>query len=199
MRSPATNLSIYLYIYGIGAKCFLGPCSLPSGIKGSWGVGRFQGRVKGFHLGFARKSFTVLWQAGNFFKIQMIMWYTLKGAVSQNPSLLELHVTLKSTSSRLLFYKWGNWDPDNRSDSLSSCLYMAKWQPNQTFFTPSPVLVIMGSLGQLFRGLMCALRGCWKGSVGPLPMFVILDNKSIVGIEKQRKHTHTQWDSPPIW
>ena len=163
MRSPATNLSIYLYIYGIGAKCFLGPCSLPSGIKGSWGVGEVPEQSRRFSLRICQEVFH-----GTVTSMQLLqnpddhMVHSEGLLSSQNPSLLELDVTLKSTSSRLLFYKWGNWDPDNRSDSLSSCLYMAKWQPNQTFFTPSPVLVIMGSLGQLFRVLMCIFRGTGK-------------------------------------
>ena len=164
MRSQATYLSIYLYIYGIGAKFVLRPCSLPSGIKESWGVGRFQGRIEGFHSGFSRKSFMVLWQARNFFKIQMIIWSTPKGCCqSQNPSLLELDMNLKSTSSRFLFYKMRKLGPRQEKWLIKFlCLYMAEWQPNQTFFTPSPVLFIMGSLDPVFRGLLCAFRGTGK-------------------------------------
>ena len=58
---------------------------------------------------------------------------------SQNPSLLGPDVTLKSTSSRLLFYKWGNWDPDKRSDWLSSCV-CTRLSGNQTRLSSLPAL-----------------------------------------------------------
>ena len=106
--------------------------SLSSGIKGSWGVGEVPEQSRRFSLRICQEVFH-----GTVTSMQLLqnpddhMVHSEGLLSSQNPSLLELDVTLKSTSSRLLFYKWGNWDPDKRSDWLSSCV-CTRLSGNQT-------------------------------------------------------------------
>ena len=105
-----TYICVYIHththLYGIGAKFFLGPFSPIFRDKGELRGGEVPEQSRRFSLRIRQEVFH-----GSVTSMQLLqnpddhMVHSERLPSSQNPSLLGPDVTLKSTSSRLLFYK----------------------------------------------------------------------------------------------
>lgn len=118
-NSLVSSQAIDQHTCGTGAKTFLESCFC-SGRRRYLGVERqlMQRRdlprsslwYYGNHATFRKSS------DDNVVHSEEPLWW-------QNASVLELVVILTSSSSRPLFYKLQNWDPDKQSDLLSSYVW----------------------------------------------------------------------------